>query len=160
MKLLERLDRGCRTAHLASSTREQYLRWVDQFLRLMEAGAGPRGRRGDEATRRRARGRPGGIAQVNHATNPRAKRTQRPSAGADQRAAARPPRRRFARVLVRQRACGQALHYETLANRDVELDISSGTCWEESVMRFSRPSSVSATSIEISSLEARTMFCA
>jgi len=34
MKLMERLDRGCRTAHLAKSTRQQYLRWVEQFLRF------------------------------------------------------------------------------------------------------------------------------
>lgn len=34
MKLLERLDRACRLAHLARSTREQYKRWVEQFLRF------------------------------------------------------------------------------------------------------------------------------
>src|SRR4051812_37553454 len=34
MRLLERMDRACRLAHLARSTREQYRRWVDQFLRF------------------------------------------------------------------------------------------------------------------------------
>ncbi len=34
MKLLERLDRACRLAHLARSTREQYARWVEQFFRF------------------------------------------------------------------------------------------------------------------------------
>lgn len=34
MKLLERLDRVCHRAHLAASTREQYRRWVEQFLRF------------------------------------------------------------------------------------------------------------------------------
>src|SRR5688500_16258462 len=34
MKLLERIDRACRMSHLAKSTREQYVRWVEQFLRL------------------------------------------------------------------------------------------------------------------------------
>src|SRR6476469_4482270 len=34
MKLLERLDRACRLAHFARSTREQYARWVDQFFRF------------------------------------------------------------------------------------------------------------------------------
>src|SRR5688500_2169473 len=31
---MERLDRACRLAHLARSTRLQYLRWVEQFLRF------------------------------------------------------------------------------------------------------------------------------
>jgi len=34
MKLMERLDRCCRLAHLARATREQYARWVGQFLRF------------------------------------------------------------------------------------------------------------------------------
>ena len=34
MKLLDRLDRTCRLAHLARKTREQYCRWVEQFLRF------------------------------------------------------------------------------------------------------------------------------
>ncbi len=32
MRLMERLDRTARRAHLADSTREQYARWVEQFL--------------------------------------------------------------------------------------------------------------------------------
>ncbi|MGB7160630.1 MAG: phage integrase N-terminal SAM-like domain-containing protein [Tepidisphaeraceae bacterium] len=34
MKLLQQLDRACRLAHLARSTREQYGRWVEQFFRF------------------------------------------------------------------------------------------------------------------------------
>jgi integron integrase len=34
VKLLERLDRGCRLAQLARSTRLQYGRWVEQFFRF------------------------------------------------------------------------------------------------------------------------------
>lgn len=40
MKLLQRLDRACRLAHLARATREQYLRWVEQFLRFHRAPDG------------------------------------------------------------------------------------------------------------------------
>lgn len=40
MKLLERLDRACRMVHLAKSTREQYIRWVEQFLRFHKDGSG------------------------------------------------------------------------------------------------------------------------
>jgi len=34
MRLLERLDRACRLAHLADSTRVQYTRWAVQFFRF------------------------------------------------------------------------------------------------------------------------------
>jgi integron integrase len=34
MRLMERLDRACRLAHLARSTRLQYARWVEQFFRF------------------------------------------------------------------------------------------------------------------------------
>jgi site-specific recombinase XerD len=34
MRLMERLDRACRLAHLARSTRLQYARWVEQYLRF------------------------------------------------------------------------------------------------------------------------------
>jgi integron integrase len=34
VKLLERLHRACQVAHLAKSTRMQYARWVEQFLRF------------------------------------------------------------------------------------------------------------------------------
>ena len=34
MRLLERLDRACRLAHLAASTRVQYTRWAAQFFRF------------------------------------------------------------------------------------------------------------------------------
>ena len=40
MKLLQRLDRACRLAHFARSTREQYARWVEQFLRFHRAADG------------------------------------------------------------------------------------------------------------------------
>jgi integron integrase len=40
VKLFERLDRACRLAHLARSTRLQYCRWVDQFLRFHRAPSG------------------------------------------------------------------------------------------------------------------------
>lgn len=40
MKLLERLDRACKLAHLARSTREQYRRWVEQFLRFHRTSDG------------------------------------------------------------------------------------------------------------------------
>jgi hypothetical protein len=40
MKLLERLDRACRMVHLAKSTREQYIRWVEQFLRFRKDASG------------------------------------------------------------------------------------------------------------------------
>src|SRR5687768_8783219 len=34
MRLLDRLDRACRMAHLARSTRVQYGRWAEQFFRF------------------------------------------------------------------------------------------------------------------------------
>lgn len=34
MGILERLDRACRLAHLADSTRQQYGRWAEQFFRF------------------------------------------------------------------------------------------------------------------------------
>jgi hypothetical protein len=40
MKVLHRLDRACRLTHLARSTREQYLRWVGQFLRFHRSTSG------------------------------------------------------------------------------------------------------------------------
>lgn len=40
MKLLERLDRACRMAHLARSTRVQYGRWVEQFFRFHRTANG------------------------------------------------------------------------------------------------------------------------
>ena len=40
MKLLECLDRACRRAHLAIATREQYIRWVTQYLRFHRSADG------------------------------------------------------------------------------------------------------------------------
>ena len=52
MRLLERLDRACKLAHFAKSTRVQYRRWVEQFLRFSRLASGrwrlPRELRGAE----------------------------------------------------------------------------------------------------------------